>query len=154
MENAIWEQTNKIEEEIKTKEFIDDSLFDEVFADDYEEPEFGREFWASLQSYEAVPSDDQLQPFRMTKTDHKQMNRIHTGTNRQTEPSKNMESFEHFTGKASNTREEKLKDVFSHEGESQYLPDSFQKQKIDQPQFCQRVDCSLVRIWRSFCHKL
>merc|ERR1712080_348079 len=113
---------------------IDDSLFDEVLADDYEEPELSAEFWASLQSYEAVPSDDQLQPFGMTKTDHKQMNISHIGTNRQTKPSKNLESFEHFTGKTSNTKEEKPNDVFSHEGESQYMPDSFQKHKIDQAQ--------------------
>ena len=130
MENAIWEQTNKIEEEIKIIEFIDDSLFDEVFAD-----ELGREFWASLESYEAVPSDDHLQPFRMTKTDHKQMNISHIGTNRQAKPSKNKESFIYVTGKASNTQEEKLKDVFSHEEESQYMSDSLQKHKIDQPQF-------------------
>ena len=136
MENAIWEQISKIEEEIKTNnEGIDDSLFDEVFADDYEDSELSAEFLTGLQSYEAVPSDDQLQPFRMTKTDHKQMNRIHTDTNRQTKPSKNMKSFEHFTGKASNTKEEKLNDVISNEGESQYMPDSFQKHKIDQPQF-------------------
>ena len=133
MENAIWEQTNQIEEEIKTNEFIDDSLFDEVFDDDYEKPELGSELWASRESYEAVPSDDQLQPFRMTKTDHKQMNISHIGTNRQTNPSKNMESFEHFTGKTSNTKEEKPNDVFSHDQESQYMPDSFQKHKIDQP---------------------
>ena len=139
MENAIWEQTNQIEEEIKTNEFIDDSLFDEVFDDEYGEPELGREFWASLQSYEAVPSDDQQQPFRMTKTDHKQMNISHIGTNRQTKPSKNLESFEHFTGKASNTKEEKLNDVFSHEGESQYMPDSFQKHEIVQPQFNEMI---------------
>ena len=135
MENAIWEQISKIEEEIKTNnEGIDDSLFDEVFADDYEEPELSAEFWASLQSYEAVPSDDHLRPFRITKTDQKQMNISHIGTNRQTKPSKNLESFEHFTGKASNTKEEKLNDVFSHEGESQYMPDSFQKHEIVQPQ--------------------
>ena len=135
MENAIWEQTNQIEEEIKTNEFIDDSLFDEVFDDEYGEPELGREFWASLQSYEAVPSDDQLQPLRMTKTDQKQMNISHIVTNRQTKPSKNMESLERFTGKTSNTQEEKLKGVFSHEEESHYMPNSFKKHKIDQPQF-------------------
>ena len=136
MENAIWEQINKIEEEIKTNnEGIDDSLFDEVFADDYEEPELSAEFWASLQSYEAVPSDDHLRPFRKTKTDQKQMNISHIGTNRQTKPSKNMESLERFTGKTSNTQEEKLKGVISHEEESHNMPDSFQKHKIDQPQF-------------------
>ena len=74
----MWQQLNKIEDEMLFNEIIDEPIYDEIFGMpyDYEEREVGREFLSDLKSYEAVPADDQL---KESKRNHKKKNLDQSG---------------------------------------------------------------------------
>ena len=81
----MWQQLDKIEDEMHYNEFIDEPFYDEIFGIpfdyEYEERDVDREFSSDLKSYEAVPGGQ----LKESKTIHKKKNRESSGNHRQTQ---------------------------------------------------------------------
>ena len=82
LENTMWQQLDKIEDEMHYNEIIDEPFYDEIFGIpfDYEYVERD-EFSSDLKSYEAVPGDQ----LKESKTSQKKKNQESSGNHRQTQ---------------------------------------------------------------------